>query len=129
MPHQHKNNKKGAGDLARNEDKNKKETGNLPDNRDKNNKGAGNLPDNRDKYKSFYRELRKYKGELVSIRTKTGHTILGELDEVTRDGLVKIIYREMTSPFMEAQLTFIHLEDIESFTVTLPEDELNASII
>ncbi|WP_375091248.1 hypothetical protein ACDZ29_27850 (plasmid) [Peribacillus sp. RS7] len=63
--------------------------------------------------------LGKYTGQNVTIRTKSGDIIEGELKKVN-DCVVQILEEELISPLMETQLTALRCEDIESFSVTLP---------
>ncbi|RHW43577.1 hypothetical protein D1B31_02700 [Neobacillus notoginsengisoli] len=63
--------------------------------------------------------LKKYKGFEVTIKTKSGDIIMGELEKVTKDCCVKIIEPEMMTPFISEQLTVIRYKDIESFSVDL----------
>ncbi|MEY9870473.1 small nuclear ribonucleoprotein (snRNP)-like protein [Peribacillus sp. B2I2] len=63
--------------------------------------------------------MEKYVGQNVTIRTKSGDIIEGELKKVN-DCVVQILEQEQISPFLETQLTAVRCEDIESFSVTLP---------
>lgn len=60
--------------------------------------------------------LAGYKGNEVSITTKTGDIITGELRSV-KDCVVQIIEPGSLSPFVGQRLTFIRCQDIESFSV------------
>jgi len=71
----------------------------------------------------FCSELKKYEGQFITLRTRSGDTIQGTMEEVTDSGLVKIIQQGMLSPFMDDQLTVIRIIDIEHFTVPLSQDE------
>jgi hypothetical protein len=64
--------------------------------------------------------LSKHVNQHVTLRTKTGDVIEGELRRVTSDCLVRIRELEMVSPGTGRTLTVIHSRDIESFSVTRP---------
>jgi hypothetical protein len=82
---------------------------------------------NIDKFDSLRKKLREFIGSQVTIRTKSGDTLMGDLLEVEKSGLVELIQRDMVSPFLEDKLTFINLIDIESFSVFIPEEEEESS--
>lgn len=63
--------------------------------------------------------MKNYEGQNVTIRTKSGDIIEGELSTV-KCCAVQILEQELISPFLERQLTTVRCEDIESFSVTLP---------
>ncbi|PFP22911.1 hypothetical protein COJ96_25050 [Bacillus sp. AFS073361] len=65
------------------------------------------------------RILKKYIQSVVTIRTKSGDILMGELQRVTKDCCVNIIEQEMVTPFVSDRLTVIRCEDIESFSVEL----------
>jgi len=65
------------------------------------------------------RLLKKFTGEEVTIRTRSGDIITGELLQVTKDCCVKIIEPDMMTPFIGERLTVIRCKDIESFSVEL----------
>lgn len=65
------------------------------------------------------RFLEKFSGSDVIITTKTGNTIIGKLEDVTKDCCVKIIEPEVRSPFIPKRLTVISCKSIESFSVEL----------
>lgn len=81
--------------------------------------------DKNDKYKSdsLRKELKEFSRSQVTIKTKSGDTLMGELIEVKNSGLVELIQRDMVSPFLEDKLTFIRCKDIEYFSVYIPADE------
>lgn len=62
------------------------------------------------------RRLRRFIGQEVTLRTRSGDVIQGTLRRVTFDGLVSVLESAMVSPFMEAVVTVISCEDIESFS-------------
>lgn len=70
---------------------------------------------------SLCRYLRRYIGQDVTLRTKSGDIIEGRLRRVTRDGIVSVLESAMVSPFMDDQVTVIRCEDIESFSFNLSE--------
>ena len=61
--------------------------------------------------------LVKYMGQEITIHTKSGDTITGILESISKSGIVTIREDGMLSPFMGERLTFIRVEDIESFSV------------
>lgn len=65
--------------------------------------------------------LQDFVGQNVTIRTKSGDIIEGELS-IVKDDVVQILEPELISPFLESQLTAVRCEDIESFSVTLPSE-------
>lgn len=65
------------------------------------------------------RILKKFRFSEVTIKTKSGDIITGELQKVTKDCCVKIIEPEIVSPFISDRLTVIRCKDIESFSVEL----------
>ncbi|MFH0068463.1 hypothetical protein [Peribacillus sp. NPDC056705] len=65
------------------------------------------------------RALRRFVGAEVTIRTRTGDIITGELRRVSKYGLVEILEAELLSPFMAERVRFILVQDIESFSVEL----------
>lgn len=71
----------------------------------------------------LYRELKEYEDYVVTIRTRSGDLIQGVLDDCTKYGIVKIYQQDTLSPFMEEQLTFIRIDDIEYFSVTDVDDD------
>jgi small nuclear ribonucleoprotein (snRNP)-like protein len=71
----------------------------------------------------LYRELKEYEDYVVTIRTRSGDLIQGVLDDCTKYGIAKIIQQDTLSPFMEEQLTFIRIDDIEYFSVTDVDDD------
>ncbi|MED3622813.1 hypothetical protein [Neobacillus thermocopriae] len=70
----------------------------------------------------LYRELKEYEDCFITIRTRNGELIQGVLDDITKYGIAKIIQQDTLSPFMEEQLTFIRVDDIEYFSVTDHDD-------
>lgn len=73
--------------------------------------------------KDFYKALKRYRGSEVTLRTRTGDTLVGVLRNVTKDGLAEIYQEEMLSPFMSDYLTFIRILDIESCIAEIIPDE------
>ena len=69
----------------------------------------------------FCKHLKEFKHDEVTLRTKAGDIITGELKRV-KDCCVKIIEPEMMTPFMSNRLTVIRCKDIESFSVDLLDD-------
>jgi small nuclear ribonucleoprotein (snRNP)-like protein len=65
------------------------------------------------------RLLRNFRGQEVTIRTRSGETITGTLEAVTDDCCVEIIEPSMMTPFIGERLTVIRCKDIESFSVEL----------
>jgi small nuclear ribonucleoprotein (snRNP)-like protein len=64
------------------------------------------------------RLLDKFRGETVTITTRSGDVIVGELVRV-EDCCVKIIEPATITPMMGERLTVIRCKDIESFSVAL----------
>ncbi len=58
-------------------------------------------------------------GREITIRTRSGDIISGVLEHVSKSGIVRIREAAMLSPFMTERLTYIRVEDIESFSVEL----------
>ncbi|WP_042456832.1 hypothetical protein [Neobacillus dielmonensis] len=65
------------------------------------------------------RILKKFIHEEISIRTKSGDIIEGELDDVTKDCCIKIIETGITTPFVPTRITVTRCKDVESFTIDL----------
>ncbi|WP_462410923.1 hypothetical protein [Neobacillus sp. Marseille-QA0830] len=65
------------------------------------------------------RILKNFRFNDITIKTKSGDIIMGELEEVTKDCCVKIMEPEVMTPFISERLTVIRCKDIESFTVDL----------
>ena len=65
------------------------------------------------------RLLKNFRGQDVTIRTRSGEIIMGTLEEVTKDCCVEIIEPGMITPFMNERLVVIRCKDIESFSVEL----------
>jgi small nuclear ribonucleoprotein (snRNP)-like protein len=78
--------------------------------------GTRNTNDCRDD--CLCRLLRTFRGEEVTIITKSGDVITGVLDRVRRC-CVRIISPATVSPPQNRTLTVIRCEDIESFSVEL----------
>lgn len=66
------------------------------------------------------RYLRRYIGQDLTLRTKSGDIIQGILRRVTTDGIVSILESAMVSPFMDELVTVLRIDDIESFSFNLP---------
>jgi hypothetical protein len=64
------------------------------------------------------RILRRFRGQTVTINTKSGDMITGELQRLRRC-CVRIIEPGSVSPPLGSTLTVIRCEDIESFSVVL----------
>ncbi|WP_160726193.1 hypothetical protein [Bacillus sp. USDA818B3_A] len=62
--------------------------------------------------------LKDFKGNEVTVRTKSGDMITGTLQKVKK-GCVKILEPAMMTPFVNARLTVVRCKDIESFSVDL----------
>ncbi|KKK39874.1 hypothetical protein WQ57_00890 [Mesobacillus campisalis] len=63
--------------------------------------------------------LKKFEGNDVTLKTKSGDMITGELQKVTKDCCVKIVEPDMITPFVNEQLTVIRCKDIEHFSIDL----------
>lgn len=63
--------------------------------------------------------LESYEGQDISIRTKSGDIIEGELENVNCCA-VQILEEDLISPFLERRITVVRCEAIESFSVILP---------
>ncbi|WP_043932674.1 hypothetical protein [Bacillus sp. EB01] len=63
--------------------------------------------------------LKKFRFQEVTIKTKSGDIIEGELENVTKDCCIKIIEPGMITPFVESRLTVIRCKDVESFSLDL----------
>ncbi|MGG3465958.1 hypothetical protein ABES02_00005 [Neobacillus pocheonensis] len=61
--------------------------------------------------------LSEFIHEDVTILTRSGDTITGELEKVTKDCCVKILVPGTTSPPTSATLVVIRCKDIERFSV------------
>jgi hypothetical protein len=70
------------------------------------------------KHDCLCRLLRRFVGQTVTINTKSGDVITGELQRVRRC-CVRIIEPGSVSPPLGSTLTVIRCEDIESFSVAL----------
>jgi small nuclear ribonucleoprotein (snRNP)-like protein len=66
------------------------------------------------------KSLKDFNGDEVTITTKTGDVITGELKNV-KDCCVKIIVPGSVSPLVGRSLTVVRCEDIESYSVELLE--------
>jgi len=65
------------------------------------------------------RYLRRYIGQTITVRTRSGDMIEGTLRRVTFDGIVSILVSAMVSPFTEEEVIVLRVTDIESFTFDL----------
>ncbi|WP_251555554.1 hypothetical protein [Neobacillus muris] len=66
------------------------------------------------------RYLRRYIGQTVTLRTRSGDMVEGTLRRVTLDGIVSILETSMVSPFNEEAVLVLRVTDIESFSFEPP---------
>jgi hypothetical protein len=64
------------------------------------------------------RLLRKFEGSNVTIVTKSGDMIMGEILRV-RDCCVEVLEPASITPFVNERLTVIRCMDIESFSIEI----------